>query len=96
MASDLYVTRREHSPASATGHRMGAHDLYRHLALPRFARVTRQDQVAVAGHGVGQEPPAVLKASLKSSASERKWGVVPSIDFRKTSRSPRSAAVSSV
>ena len=68
----FYATGMEHSPTSATGHRMGAHDIYRHLALPRFARVTRQDQVAVEGHGVGQEPPTVLKASLKSSASERK------------------------
>ena len=49
-----------------------ARDVYRHLALPRFAKVTRQDQVAVAGHGVGQEPPTVLKASLKLSPSERK------------------------
>src|SRR4051812_42299923 len=44
-----------------------------------------------ASYGQG---PSSLIASLKSSPSERKGGVVPSIAFRKTSRSDCCAAVS--
>ena len=40
--------------------------------------------------------PCALTVSLKSSPSERKWVVVPSIDFRNTNRSALCCAVSCV
>jgi hypothetical protein len=44
----------------------------RHLALPRALGSRGRTKWQFAGHGDGQEPPTVLKASLKLSPSERK------------------------
>ena len=61
---DLQLTRYDEKGWRAT--------LVRHLALPRALGSRGRTKWQFAGHGVGQEPPTVLKASLKSSPSERK------------------------
>jgi len=63
---------------------------------PQFRSCNQRVAFTIDCGGGGGQVPCNLKRSLNSSPSERMCGVVPSIDFRKTSRSARCAAVSSV